>query len=282
MADEQAGSAELISLRKEAEFIHDEVEDTEKHIGIPGESSEIDTSRLRDLYRNNYLPLRENLRDVINDEMLPKKLELDYSFDFASRMHGEISNNPESARKEMMKEMDRTISIIESKIDESNNSEKEDEISDIGIQRIKRVCQRVHSVARELDTRHNDRPPVRIEDEYDLQYLFAGLLRLDFDDIRPEDYGPKHGGSPSRIDFLLKREEVGIELKYGENKTKRELKKEISEDKEHYKSLPNCNHLIFFIYDTNLGINNPRGFEDDLSDNSEEMSTEVLIRPKGS
>jgi DNA-binding sugar fermentation-stimulating protein len=58
-----------------------------------------------------------------------------------------------------------------------------------------------------------NRNTIEIEDEYDVQDLFHALLKLYFDDIRPEEYTPSYGGSASRVDFLLKDEQIIIEIK---------------------------------------------------------------------
>lgn len=52
-----------------------------------------------------------------------------------------------------------------------------------------------------------------IEDEYDLQDLLHGLLKLHFDDVRVEDFAPERGGGRSRIDFVLKSERLVVEAK---------------------------------------------------------------------
>jgi hypothetical protein len=65
------------------------------------------------------------------------------------------------------------------------------------------VCDRFHSIARQLAQRREDRTTLEIEDEYDVQDLLHALLRLYFDDIRPEEWTPSYGGASSRMDFLL-------------------------------------------------------------------------------
>jgi REase_DpnII-MboI len=63
----------------------------------------------------------------------------------------------------------------------------------------------------ELGNRHAGRPPFAVSDEYDVQDLLHGLLRLHFDDVRPEEWNPSYGGTQSRSDLLLKPERVVIE-----------------------------------------------------------------------
>jgi REase_DpnII-MboI len=52
-----------------------------------------------------------------------------------------------------------------------------------------------------------------IDDEYDLQYVFGALLALASDDVRPEEWTPSYAGGSARVDFLLKDENVVLELK---------------------------------------------------------------------
>jgi hypothetical protein len=66
------------------------------------------------------------------------------------------------------------------------------------------ACDRFHAIARQLAQRRVNKPPFEIKDEYDVQDLLHALLRLHFDDIRPEEWTPSYGGGSSRMDFLLK------------------------------------------------------------------------------
>jgi hypothetical protein len=143
------------------------------------------------------------------------------------------------------------------------------------------IIDRFHAVATQLRNRYNDKPTIVIEDEYDVQDLMNSLLRINFEDVRKEEYTPSYAGSSTRIDFLLKREKILIEIK----KTRPTLKdKEVGNqlilDIAHYKSHPDCKHLICFVYDPDNLIVNPRGLEDDLNKNtSDDMLIEVYVRP---
>ena len=52
-----------------------------------------------------------------------------------------------------------------------------------------------------------------IADEYDVQDIFECFLYLFFDDIRKENSSPEFAGSNSKIDFILPKEKIGIEIK---------------------------------------------------------------------
>lgn len=88
---------------------------------------------------------------------------------------------------------------------------------------IELICSHFHIVTRQLRQRYNDRPTLVINDEYDVQDLFHTLLRLFFSDVRPEEWTPSYAGGSSRVDFLLKSEQVVIEVKKrkGDSESKR-------------------------------------------------------------
>ncbi len=139
---------------------------------------------------------------------------------------------------------------------------------------------RFHNVAKQLRHRYNSRNTLDIDDEYDVQDLFHSLLKLYFDDIRAEEWTPSYAGGSSRMDFLLKQEQIVIEIK----KTRKglgdkELGKQLIDDKERYKEHPNCKKLICFTYDPEGRIMNPIGIQNDLNKQEPEFEVEVIIKP---
>jgi hypothetical protein len=148
---------------------------------------------------------------------------------------------------------------------------------------VRQICSQFHIVAKQLrDHRHENRDTISIEDEYDVQDLLHALLKIFFDDIRPEEYTPSYAGKSSRIDFLIKSEKIVIEVK----KTRERLKGEQIADQlfidiERYKkSHPDCEYLFCFVYDPENLISNPIGFEKDINE-KHKGEAEVLICPKG-
>ena len=142
------------------------------------------------------------------------------------------------------------------------------------------ICTRFHLVSRQLRSRHQNRETLSVQDEYDVQDLLHALLLLHFEDVRAEEYTPSYAGKSSRMDFLLKRERVVVEVK----KTRptlnaQAISTELIEDIERYRSHPDCGALICFVYDPEGFIPNPRGIEDDLSRDREPFPVRVLIRP---
>lgn len=138
---------------------------------------------------------------------------------------------------------------------------------------IEKLLTRFHSVAQQLTKRHSHRDSLWINDEYDVQDLLRALLRIDFDDIRPEEWTPSYAGGSARMDFLLKKERVVIEVKKTrENLRDREVGEELIIDIAKYKEHPNCRTLICFIYDRDQYINNPVGLKRD----QESLATDNL------
>lgn len=147
---------------------------------------------------------------------------------------------------------------------------------------IDKICSRFHLVAKQLRDRHDNRPTLDVADEYDVQDLLHSLLRIFFDDIRPEEWTPSYAGKTSRMDFLLKNESTVIEVK----KTRsglgaKEIGTQLIDDIERYKKHSDCKYLICFVYDPEGRIANPRGLESDLNRQEGKLKVKVLIVPKG-
>lgn len=130
--------------------------------------------------------------------------------------------------------------------------------------------------------RHSDRETLDVKDEYDVQDLLHALLKIFFDDIRPEEWTPSYAGSSSKMDFLLKDERIVIETKM----TREELgAKQIGEqlivDIERYKQHADCETLVCFVYDPGGRISNPHGLAKDLeSQSTDKLKVKVIIQPQ--
>jgi hypothetical protein len=143
------------------------------------------------------------------------------------------------------------------------------------------LCERFHLVARQLRCRHEDRPSLIIEDEYDVQDLMHTLLKLEFDDVRPEEWTPSYAGRSSRMDFLLKLEQVVIEVKKTRtNLGAKELGDQLIIDIGRYQFHPDCRVLVCFAYDPEGRIANPRGIENDLTGDKNGLRVKVIIAPQ--
>lgn len=153
-----------------------------------------------------------------------------------------------------------------------------DKIGQDAVERIEHLFDRFDIITRQLQKRGRDRTPLTIQDEYDLQYLFHAILRIDFDDIRDETYLKQHAGVSPRIDFLIEEEGIGIETKLAsEENTMKKIRRQLAEDKEHYKSDSICNTLLCLIYDPERVLTNPAEIEKDLSEVNENLTTRVTV-----
>ncbi|MGA2506675.1 MAG: hypothetical protein ABSF80_04270 [Chitinispirillaceae bacterium] len=143
------------------------------------------------------------------------------------------------------------------------------------------LANKFHSFCKQIRTRYNNRVTIDINDEYDVQDIMHALLRLYYDDIRPEEWTPSYAGSSSRMDFLLKNEKTVIEVKKTrKGLEKKELGEQLSIDIMKYKAHPDCKTLICFVYDPEERIVNPKGFETDLGKPINGMNVKVYISQK--
>jgi len=146
---------------------------------------------------------------------------------------------------------------------------------------IESLFERFHSVALEINRRHDNRHSLTINDEYDVQDLLRGLLRLYFDDINDEEYTPSYAGFCARMDLLLREEQVVIETKMvRKGFTQKKIRDELIIDKAHYRVHPKCKKLYCLVYDPEEEIRNPKGFERDLSDRVDGFETKVFVLPR--
>lgn len=143
------------------------------------------------------------------------------------------------------------------------------------------IFENFHTCARQLKRRHSNRPTLEIGDEYDVQDLLNALLRLHFKDVRPEEWTPSYAGGNNRMDFLLKDEEIAIEVKMTRDGLKdKEVGDQLLIDIAKYQAHPNCKSLYCFVYDPGGYIRNPRGLEKDLlSATTGNIDVKVYIRP---
>jgi hypothetical protein len=148
--------------------------------------------------------------------------------------------------------------------------------------RIEILLKRFPLVVRQLRDRYSSRQTLNVEDEYDVQDLLHALLLIDFDDIRPEEWAPSYAGSSSRMDFLLKKEQLVIETKKTRNGLgAKEIGEQLIIDIEKYRGHPYSKTLICFVYDPEGKITNPRGIENDLNRVEGDLTVKVIISPTG-
>jgi hypothetical protein len=143
---------------------------------------------------------------------------------------------------------------------------------------VEAACRRLPLSIRSMQRRYADRPAIVIADEYDVQDLLRTILVAMFDDVRPEEWTPSYAGGSSRMDFLLKREQVVIETKMTRpGHDARSIRDELAVDLLRYQAHPDCKILVCLVYDPNGLIDNPRGFEQDVTGPQGNITVRVAV-----
>lgn len=138
---------------------------------------------------------------------------------------------------------------------------------DVGELALRSICSNFGRFAFQLTRRHADREPFMLENEYDVQDVLHAVLRLFFDDVRPEETTPSHAGKHALMDFLVPEVGTVIEAKYVRDRAHgKKVNEEIIVDVARYK--PRCHLMLALIYDPKKHIDNPKGVISDLANNS--------------
>ena len=123
---------------------------------------------------------------------------------------------------------------------------------------VEQLCRRFAVFARMFAKRQRNRVPFEITDEYDVQDLMHAILKLHFDDVRPEEWTPSYAGNSSRMDFFLKREQIVVEAKMTrKGLDQKEVANQPIQDKERYRTHPDCKALVCLVYDPGGLCQNP-------------------------
>lgn len=132
---------------------------------------------------------------------------------------------------------------------------------------LERIFTRFRKVAVQLTRRHSKRNTIEIKDEYDVQNLLHALLKLYFDDVRPEEWTPSYAGGAVRTDFLIPEINTIIEVKKTrEYMTDKTVGEELIIDIEKYQNHPDCDKIYCFVYDPDRKLKNPAGIKKDLEE----------------
>lgn len=147
--------------------------------------------------------------------------------------------------------------------------------------RIRKICTRLHAVARQLRQRREERATLEVEDESDAQDVIQALLYLEFDDISTDEWTPSYANGVNRTDIVLKREGIVLQVKRTRHGLgAREIAAQLAVDAQRYSTHPFCRTLFHFVYDPEGRIGNPRGLEAKLTQVTDGRTIEVLISPK--
>lgn len=150
-----------------------------------------------------------------------------------------------------------------------------------GLEAVENLLRQFHRFAVQLRKRHAGRKALMIKDEYDVQDLLHALLLTQFADVRPEEHAPSRAAASPRLDFLLKNEQIVIEVKKTRpSLTHKALADELIADIARYQAHPDCKTLVCFIYDPEARLANVAGFVSDIQSTLSKITLRVLVVPQ--
>ncbi len=232
-----------------------------------------------------YRQIGQELVDLLRDEFVEGR---SYANNVAYLLNNSVSNYTGMPSKHGVQTVKSAVASAITRLKRNPNVLKSGAKSNADLtsgsdarQILERIAERLHVVANQLRRRHGQRPTLEVGDEYDLQDLAHSLLRLFFDDIRPEEWAPSYAGASSRMDFLLAAEQIVVELKMMRpSLSTKQLGDELIVDIAKYQSHPGCKALICIVYDPDHRVNNPRGVERDLSKHHSQLDVSVMVVPR--
>lgn len=143
------------------------------------------------------------------------------------------------------------------------------------------LCRRFPIMSDTLRKRYGGRPPLEMTDEYDVQDLLHGILRLHFDDVRPEEYTPSYAGKHSRVDFLLPRERMVVEAKMTRNGLgQKDVIDQLLIDVGRYSKMDHIETLVCLVFDPERRCTNPKGIESDVENSGGRLKVRVVVCPQ--
>jgi hypothetical protein len=139
-------------------------------------------------------------------------------------------------------------------------------------------------LARRLRARKHGRPPLPIENEYDVQDILYVALKPHIPDLSDEEWTRKDAGSAKRIDLVSLAARLCIETKMvRDDAHAKALGNELKIDIESYHVHEACDTLIMFVYDPHHHLSDARQQEAQLSGprtiKGRRLHVEVYVRP---
>jgi len=121
-----------------------------------------------------------------------------------------------------------------------------------------------NAVQKIIKERRKDHLCFEIKDEYDVQDILYVILKSVFSNLKEEDPIPKVGGKSSKIDLILREEEILIEVKMIRQSAKDEFEfiKQLKIDFESYHECIWLKKLFCFVYDPFKKIKDINNFYD--------------------
>jgi hypothetical protein len=142
---------------------------------------------------------------------------------------------------------------------------------------LEKMLRRLPRVIRQLRWRQGDRPPIRVEEEKDLEDLLRALLPLHFDDVRLRARTPTYAAG-TRTDLLLAPERVAVTAKIARPPVLApQLAEQLKEDAAGWAGRPECRALVAFVYDPEALLPDPRVLEAAWSAREDEWELRCVI-----
>ncbi|HWS18602.1 MAG TPA: hypothetical protein VN223_11325 [Candidatus Elarobacter sp.] len=130
-----------------------------------------------------------------------------------------------------------------------------------------------------LTHRRRGAQPLSFSTEYDVQDLLHALLRPWVADIRPEEFTPSYAGTSTRMDFLLPKYKLVIELKFvRDSNHAKKIGNELIVDIDHYQRHPDCSSLWCVIFDQEHVLPNAEDLKNDLGGERSTKDGKVNVR----
>jgi hypothetical protein len=139
------------------------------------------------------------------------------------------------------------------------------------------LLRRLPQVVRQLRWRQTERPPLRVEEERDLEDVVRAFLPLLFDDVRLEKRTPRYAPG-SRTDFLLSAESIVLAVKLaGTDARASEIAGEVREDAAYYAGRMGWHSLMVLVYDPEGMLREPAALERAWSSQEGELAVRCII-----
>ena len=209
--------------------------------------------------RKSLLEIDQEFFDPLDRIALPNLIEVNSFFDRGKSYMG----FPARSRDTIQAAIDNALEFIKAYEDKSpkqiENKNDVTESADLIIQIMRNWSNMIAS----FKEHRTDVNEIQVNNEYDMQYLLEGILRLFFDDVRPETYTPNYANKSNRTDFLLPKHRILIETKMTrKGLDDKKLSEELIIDKEHYRKHPDVDIILCLVYDPERRIKNPEGIKD--------------------
>ncbi len=157
------------------------------------------------------------------------------------------------------------ISILKS-LEEPNNPVK---VTPSNIEVLYQILNGFSGFVRQLNNRHDNRNGIIVKDEYDVQDILHAQFVTFFEDVRAEDPVPINAGSGSRLDFLIVDIKTAVEVKMTRKRLgDKAIGEQLLVDVCRYRKRNDIERLVFFIYDPEHHIRNPKGLKNDIEKQS--------------